>query len=104
MRDGSVRNNFTVKLRNMQSRPRRMRVSLEGLAGGAMWTDTMPADQAARVLEFTVPSDETQSNRVYVVSPAGTATQDIAFTVLALDEQGEGDVAETRFEAPAGGS
>ena len=100
MRDGSVRNNFTVKLRNMESRPRQMRVTMAGLAGGAMWTDSMPADQAARMLEFTVPADETQSLRVYVVAPDGTATQDFAFNLLALDEQGESDVAETRFEAP----
>ena len=33
----------------------------------------MPADQAARMLEFTVPADETQSLRVYVVAPDGTA-------------------------------
>ncbi|HSG56019.1 MAG TPA: cytochrome c oxidase accessory protein CcoG, partial [Paracoccaceae bacterium] len=97
MQDGSVRNNYTVKLRNMESRPRDMRVSLEGLAEGTMWTDTMGAERAARELEFAVPADATQSLRIYVVSPRGTPSQDFAFNLLALDEQGESDVAEVRF-------
>ena len=104
MRDGSVRNNYTVKLRNMETRPRDMRVSLEGLEGGTMWTDEMPAERAARALEFAVPADATETVRIYVVSPAGTPGQDFAFNLLALDEQGESDVAQTRFETPAGGS
>jgi polyferredoxin len=36
--DGAVRNGFTVKLRNMEARPRAMEVRLEGLSGGVMWT------------------------------------------------------------------
>ena len=102
MRDGSVRNNYTVKLRNMESRPRDMRISLEGLEDGAMWTDTMNAASAARALEFAVPADATETIRIYVVSPGGTQSQDFAFNLLALDEQGESDVAQTRFETPAG--
>lgn len=102
MRDGSVRNNFTVKLRNMETRPREMEVSLDGLEAGRMWTDTMPAERAARTLRFTVPADATESIRFYVVSPEGTASQDFAFRLVALDEQGETDTAETRFEAPVG--
>jgi cytochrome c oxidase accessory protein FixG len=102
MQDGSVRNNYTVKLRNMESRPRQMRVSLNGLDGGTMWTDTMGAERAARELEFAVTADATETVRVYVVSPRGTASQDFAFDLLALDEQGESDVAEARFETPGG--
>jgi cytochrome c oxidase accessory protein FixG len=104
MQDGSVRNNYTVKLRNMENRPRDMRVSLGGIEDAMMWTDTMNAERAARELVFAVPADATQSLRIYVVSPAGTASQDFAFNLLALDEQGESDVAETRFETPDGGS
>jgi hypothetical protein len=32
--DGSVRNGFTVKLRNMEDRPRKMELALDGLPGG----------------------------------------------------------------------
>ncbi len=102
MQDGSVRNNFTVKLRNMEARPRDMLVSIEGLEGGTMWSDEISAERAARELEFTVPADEVETVRIYVIAPQGTQTQDFALKVVALDEQGETDSVETRFETPAG--
>ena len=102
MRDGSVRNNFTVKLRNMEARPRNMRVSLQGLEGGTMWTDEISADMAARELEFAVVADQTETIRVYVIAPRGTSSQDFELQVEALDEQGETDTVETRFETPGG--
>jgi cytochrome c oxidase accessory protein FixG len=103
MRDGSTRNNYTVKLRNMESRPRAMRVSLDGLPGARMWTDDMAADSAARMLEFQVPADQTETLRLYVIAPRGTGSQDFSFDLLALDEQGERDSVETQFQG-AGGS
>ena len=48
MSDGSVRNAFTVKLRNMQSRPRSMRISLEGLPGVGPATASAVAAAAGR--------------------------------------------------------
>ncbi len=41
MSDGAVRNAYTLKLRNMQNRPRPMTVALQGLPGGTMWTDAI---------------------------------------------------------------
>ncbi|NCP11225.1 MAG: cytochrome c oxidase accessory protein CcoG, partial [Sphingomonadales bacterium] len=38
MSDGAVRNAYTIKLRNMENRPRRMDVALSGLTGGLIWT------------------------------------------------------------------
>jgi len=100
MSDGSVRNAFTVKLRNMQSRPRAMRVSLEGLPGAEIWTDETSREAAARSVERTVPADETAALRIYVIAPPGTPAQDFAFTVASLDEQGETDSSETHFTGP----
>ena len=100
MSDGSVRNAYTVKLRNMQSRPRPMRVTLEGLPGAAMWTDEMPREDAARELVRTAPADSVDSLRVYVTAPPVTQAQDFAFTVTSLDEQAETDTTEARFDAP----
>jgi cytochrome c oxidase accessory protein FixG len=102
MSDGSVRNAFTVRLRNMESRPRRMRVALEGLPGALMWTDEMGREDAARVLERTVPADAAAPLRIYVIAPAGTAAQEFAFTVVSLDEQAENDRSEMTFAAPGG--
>src|SRR5690606_6731363 len=103
MSDGSVRNAYTVKLRNMQSRPRQMKVAIAGLPGAAMWSDEMGRDAAARELIFTVPADSTAPQRLYLVAPAGTPAQDFACTVTSLDDQRETDAAETRFSAPGEG-
>jgi cytochrome c oxidase accessory protein FixG len=100
MSDGSVRNAYTLKLRNMESRPRPMRITLEGLPGAAMWTDEIARQDAARALTVTVPADETRPVRTYVIAPPKTAGQEFRFTVTSLDEQAEKDASETRFTAP----
>jgi cytochrome c oxidase accessory protein FixG len=97
---GEVRNAYTLKLRNMQSRPRTMEVAMTGLKGAAMWTDAMPRENAARVLTVPVAADQVLPVRVYVVAPAGTEPQDFAFDLKALDAQGGTDRSETRFDAP----
>lgn len=100
MSDGSVRNAFTLKLRNMESRPRDMAVTLEGLAGAVMWTDTIGRDQAAEKQVVTVPADQTKTVRAYVIAPNGTTATDFIFKVTSLDEQAEFDISEARFSAP----
>ena len=103
MRDGSVRNNYTVKLRNMQSRPRAMLVSMEGLPGGKMWTDEMPAEAATRQLLLNVPADQTQTVRVYVVAPRGTASQPFELELTTTGADSEEASVHTQFQG-AGGS
>ncbi len=100
MSDGSPRNAFTLKLRNMQSRPRQMEVSLSGLPGGVVWNDRMPRGDAARSMTLTVAADSTQALRTYVLAPPGTASQDFAFVLKSLDAEGESARSETRFSAP----
>ncbi|RKF21715.1 cytochrome c oxidase accessory protein CcoG [Altericroceibacterium spongiae] len=100
MSDGSIRNAYTVKLRNMEGRPRDMEITLEGLPAAVMWTDDMPREQAASRLVRTVPEDATLPLRIYVVAPADSHEQDVTFHVLALDPQGEEDRATIRFNAP----
>ena len=100
MSDGSVRNSYTLKLRNMESRPRHMRIVLEGLPGAAMWTDEIGRGDAARSVTASVPADSTASLRVYVIAPPNTPGQDFEFDVTSLDEQVELADAETRFSAP----
>ena len=98
--DGALRNAYTVKLRNMESRPRTMEIALLGLDGGVMWTDDMPRAQATRSLRRTVAADQAAPIRIYVVAPAGTAAQDFSFTVRALDAEGGSDSHQTRFDGP----
>ena len=103
MSDGSVRNSYTLKLRNMESRPRELEIAIDGLPGAVMWTDTGRRASAARTQVKTVPADEVLAVRAYLVAPEGTSTQDFAFTVTSRDEQQETARAETRFDTPEGG-
>ena len=95
-----MRNAYTVKLRNMESRPRTMRVTLEGLPGALMWTDTMPREDAAREVVETVAADATGALRVYVVAPPGTKAQDFSFAVATRGEKPETDASDAVFAAP----
>ena len=98
--NGEVRNDYTIKLRNMEGRPRQMEVSLVGLSGGVMWSDDMPRDQAARTLKFNVDADQTRPQRIYVVAPQGTAPSSFTFELKATDAEGGGDTNDARFDAP----
>ena len=98
--NGEVRNDYTLKLRNMEARPRPMSVTLEGLPGAVMWTDEMGRQSASRELQLTVAADQTKPVRVYVVAPEGTEEEEFAFVLAARDRESGGDRAETRFDAP----
>jgi cytochrome c oxidase accessory protein FixG len=98
--EGEVRNAWTFKLKNMENRPRPMKVTIEGLPGAVMWTDSMPREKAARELSIDVPPDTTLPVRTYVMAPAGTAGQDFAFVLAAQDAEGGGDRSETHFSTP----
>jgi len=98
--NGEVRNDYTIKLRNMEGRPRPMEVALVGLPGGLMWSDDMPRNQAARSLTFPVDADQTRPQRIYVVAPMGTKASHFTFVMTAKDAEGGGDTNEVRFDAP----
>ena len=106
MSDGAVRNAYTVKLRNMESRPREMEIGLDGLDGAVMWSDDMARAQAGRTLRRKIAADQAEPIRVYVVVPKGAQAQDFSFTVRALDAEGDSDAGrdthQTRFDAPGG--
>jgi len=98
--NGEVRNAYTLKLRNMETRPRPMAVALDGLPGAAMWSDAMAREKADRTLQVTVAPDQVLSLRVYVVAPSETAAQPFAFVLKATDKDGGGDRSDTKFETP----
>ena len=98
--NGEVRNDYTIKLRNMEARPRPMSVTLEGLPGAVMWTDEMGRESATRELQFTVAADQIKPVRVYVVAPQGTDEEEFHFVLAARDREAGGDRVETRFDAP----
>src|SRR5512139_1175142 len=99
--DGDIRNSYTVKLRNMQTRPREMEVKLEGLPGAAMWRDTGSREQASRSARVTVPPDALAKLPIFVAAPGGgKSTEKFNFTVRSTDGEGETDTTEAIFERP----
>lgn len=118
--DGTVRNAYTIKLRNMEERPRTFRVALEGLEGAAMFTDEMDAAAARRDLTLRVPADTTQRLRIYVVDQRGEEGErrehhgdhgrhhregghgEFAFVLTAPDDEGGVDRSETTFTTTEG--
>ena len=99
--DGAVRNSFTVKLRNMQTRPRDMEVGIEGLDGAVIWTGAGDREGAGVSVRTRVPADALEKLRIFVAAPArGEGRDDFTFTVRALDGEAEADSIEARFERP----
>ena len=100
MSDGSLRNAYTLRLRNMESRPRQMEIALEDLPGAKMWDDTISRQQAATKLSFMVPADQLLAVRAYVVAPANAQAKEFEFRITSLDESHESGEAKTNFSAP----
>lgn len=99
--DGSVRNSYTVKLRNMESRPRTMEIGLLGIPDGRIWVEGQERDGAGRTIGVTVPADQVLKRRLYLVAPAaGEQREQFSFTVRALDPRGGADSDRETFERP----
>ena len=100
MSNGELRNAYTVKLRNMEDRPRRMELSLDGVPGAMLWSEDMGRHDAARRLVRDVAPDQTDPVRIYVVARANTPEQKLGFTMRALDAEGGVAHYTTRLDAP----
>jgi cytochrome c oxidase accessory protein FixG len=68
--DGAIRNAFTVKLRNMETRPRNVDLTIEGLPGAVLWTGVGSREGAARSLRVAMAPDAATQLRVFVAAPA----------------------------------
>lgn len=73
MSDGQVRNGWTIKMRNMEGRPRSVELTMAGLPQGRMWTDAMDRKDAARSVRLNLAADATTRLHLYVAAPAGPA-------------------------------
>jgi len=106
LKDGSVRNAYTLRLRNMEARPRDMELALSGLpSGSVIWTDRLDQDDAAPTQIITVPANETRIVRTYVLVPESAARNadalgNFSFLLTSLDAQRESDAVETSFSGP----
>lgn len=100
MSDGSVRNSYTLRVRNMVGYPRTIAVSLADLPGGVFWTDSIGKDQAAPAQTIEVPADQTRTFRAYVISDTNVGEREFSFVLEAEGDQPERVSAETGFAAP----
>lgn len=98
---GEVRNAYTIKVRNMESRPRSLRLSMSGLQGGLMWDSLSAAGAASRSLTLVAAPDQVEAHRIYVRAPAGgPATQDFSLTLAATDGSDDAAIEGVRFDRP----
>ncbi len=99
--DGAIRNNYTLKLRNMELRPRTVEVTLSGLPGARLWSDDGSRETARQSLRMALTPDSVTSAKLFVVAPgAGPARQDFTIAVRALDDDPRGDRETIQFDRP----
>lgn len=98
--DGSIRNDYALKLINMSAEPRRLVIEVSGLEGARLQAPVLNGDgQVFAVAE----ADGVTNVRLHVVAPAtvGAGSHDLTFTIRDLDT---GDVADSASAFLAGGS
>jgi len=100
--DGSIRNAYEVKIRNLESRGRDVEVTIDGVAG-RLWKQESDPGRASRGIRIHLEADKVGKQRVFVAAPvAGPQRSDLRFTVRALDGEAETATATTFFERPEG--
>jgi cytochrome c oxidase accessory protein FixG len=99
--DGSLRNAYTVRLRNMESRPRQVRLEMSGLGGARMWDSMSDESQAARSLSLSLAPDQVTERRLYVRGQAqGLADDRFQLRLTAADGDRDSDMQTLRFDRP----
>jgi cytochrome c oxidase accessory protein FixG len=99
--DGSIRNDYLVKVRNMESRPRAVEIAIQGIPGAVLWNEAGDRTTAGQSIRLIVPADQVTQTRLFVATKgAGPVRSDLIFSVRALDPEGGADRAKTVFERP----
>lgn len=99
--DGSIRNNYTLKIRNMETRPRIVDVYIEGLPGAVVWTPAGKREFATQHIHFAVAPDAVHKVQLFVAAPA-EGPEHSAFTISTIARTGDksGDSDTVVFERP----
>ncbi|MFM2409863.1 MAG: hypothetical protein RL481_691 [Pseudomonadota bacterium] len=99
--DGSIRNNYTLKIRNMETRPRIVDVYVEGLPGAVVWTPAGKREFATQHIHFAVAPDAVHKVKLFVAAPA-EGPEHSAFTISTIARTGDksGDSDTVVFERP----
>lgn len=99
--DGSIRNNYTLKIRNMETRPRIVDVYVEGLPGAVVWTPAGKREFATQHIQFAVAPDAVHKVQLFVAAPA-EGPEHSTFTISTIARTGDesGDSDTVVFERP----
>ncbi|VAW12324.1 Type cbb3 cytochrome oxidase biogenesis protein CcoG, involved in Cu oxidation [hydrothermal vent metagenome] len=68
--DGSIRNGYTIKVLNMELRPRKFRLSVSGIDGALMTVAGVEAPPAP-ILDIDAKADVLKETKIFVVTPPG---------------------------------
>ncbi len=99
--DGAIRNNYTVKVRNMETRPRKVLLKVSGLDDAKMWTQDGSRETASHQVEVSVEPDSVLKVRVFVAAPhKGPQRQPFEISAQAAGTNEKGDSDTTQFERP----
>lgn len=105
--DGYIRNNYTVKLRNMETRPRVVTVTVEGLPNAQVWTSDGERDGSTQSVQANLAANSVTKLRIFVAAPgAGPQREDFTMATKTIDqssqEKAESDRDVIAFERPQG--
>ncbi|WP_404712556.1 cytochrome c oxidase accessory protein CcoG [Sphingomonas sp. MMS24-J13] len=99
--DGAIRNDYLVKVRNMEDRPRTVEIAIDGVPGAVMWTEQGDRKAAVRKMPLDLAPDQVAQAHLFVATAAsGPQRADLTFAVRALDPEGGGARVRTVFERP----
>jgi polyferredoxin len=98
--DGSVRNSYSIKVRNMEARPREVELRLQGV-DAVIWTEGGSRQAAGRTIRLTVPADQVAKVPLFVAA-SGDGETHVPISIVARALDREGGVATTPgfFERP----
>lgn len=98
--DGEIRNAYTVKVRNMEARPRSFLLSFQGINGKA-WNDAGAPTDAGRQVRIDIPADRVGKTTLYLAAAAaGPKLTPITVIATPVDDQSESVRDNTVFERP----
>jgi cytochrome c oxidase accessory protein FixG len=100
--DGSIRNDYALKLINMSPETRQVVIEVSGLEGARLQGQGRPVDAEGRIIAEARP-DSVANVRLHVVAPSSTpaGSHDLRFRILDL-ESGESAESPSAFLAGSG--
>jgi cytochrome c oxidase accessory protein FixG len=99
--DGHIRNNYTLKLRNMETRPRTIELAVSGLPEAVIWTADGQRETAGQSVRIKLAPDATTRLRLFVAAPVQPEEeQPFMLTATATDDAGTVAIDTLTFESP----